>query len=481
MLPTQFAPINPRWEGDRLTLDGIARREVLGGTDLYKRGYRWAKDGPALVPNPAMTSVAPVTLDTILLSDGDGCPYLIYSVDGCRTWKQDAEQDFTDCIDLNDRYGFDFLPVCYTLGTHTLSADFDDMVIPTLEPLIVPSLMRDRLVAMNDFHVQQTSCGGWFIKMDPEIVAALPELARKPDFQVKQMTATPVPGTVIPSVHPGAGPGLAIQKEILDMDLMAARGPAAEDAKSGIHEALISRDANRGMSMTWDGVDGLYTGTATNALRALACMSRTLVASGGKPITLNILTEMPDNESASATKSTIVVDPDLFGGDYRILAWRPDDWGSNPTRQAMLMQAEKDGQATWVEMREAVGDPDPWGSLAEIWVKKFALETDDGKAMILEEEARINGDFDRMEEAKLRREQLVNEQQVPTSMDGGVLDLQGGNPSVMLDVTAGAAGNPAAASLGAAAGAPQAAAAQIANRGGDISGLDYGVTGNGVP
>lgn len=479
LLPTQFAPLNPRWEGDRYVVDGIARREVFGGTALYSRGYRWAKAGPALIRNEAMDSIAPVTLDTLILQDGDGCPYLIYSVDGCRTWKQDGDQDFHDLIDLSDRHGLDFLPVCYTLGLHVLTADPDDMVVPLLEPLIVPSLMRDRLVAMNDFHTSQTSCGGWFVKIDPAIQAVMPELARKPEFKVTQMAATPVPGDVVPAVHPGAGPGLAVQKEMLDMDLMLAQGPRAEEAGSGIHQALIDRDANRGLSMAWDGVDDLFAGTCTNALRALACMSRKL----DKPITLNILTEMPDNDTKSSTRSTVVIDHDMFGGDYRVIAWRKEDWGSNPTRQAMIADAYDRKRATWREMRESIGDADPEGSFVEILSDTIIRESDEGKKMILDEVAKLNNDLRELERAKLRRDQLLNEQNVPMDAAGGIVDPDAANammPGVTLDVTAGAGSNPAADALNASAGAPQAALTQIANQGGDISGVNFGAAPGGA-
>ncbi len=483
LLPSMFAPVNPRWEGDQLAIDGIARRETYGGTDLYRRGFRWGKDLPAMSANPAYQSIAPATLDTLLLQDGDGCPYLIYSIDGCRTYKQDGEQDFNDRIDLNDVYGFDFLPVVLQLGLHTMSADWDDVVIPMLEPLIVPSLMRDRLVAMNDFHTQQTSCGGWFIEPDPAIKDAYPELGQKTSFAVKQMTGVLIPGRATPAVHPGAGPGLMAQKEMLDMDLMLAQGPQSQDANSGIQQALQGRDENRGMNMAWAAIDGLYAGTATNAVRALACMARKL----DKPITLNILTEMPDNDTSSSTKSTVVIDPDIFGGDFRVIAWRPDDWGSNPTKQAMLMDAQKNKQATFYEMREAVGDPDPYGTLAQIFAEDMLTNTPEGKQRILEDVAKTNNDVRELERAKLRREQLLNEQNVPTGMAGGVVDptaqmltseqAGGPIPGVMLDVQSGAGMNPAVAQAGAVAGAPQAATANIAAAGGDVSGLDFGMGG----
>lgn len=483
LLPSQFAPVNPRWEGDRLVVDGIARREKLGGSDLYRRGYRWAKDGAALIPNEAMTSVAAVTLDSLMLQDGDGCPYLIYSVDGCRTWRQDGDRDFSESIDLNDVYGFDFLPVVYQLGLHTMSMNPDDWVIPYLEPLVTPSLMRDRLVAMNDFHVQNTSCGGWFVKIDPAIQSVMPELASKPEFRVKQMAATPVPGDIVPAVHPGAGPGLVVQKEMLDQDIMQAGPQSPTDAaKSGIDRALRSRDEDRGLSMAWDGVDALYAGTATNALRALACMARKI----DKPMTLNLLSDMPDDDASSPTKSTVVVDADMFGGNYRIVAWRPDDWGSDPTKQAMLMEAQKNKQATFVEMREAVGDPDPMGTMAQIFVEDLLLNTPEGKSMVLEEEAKINADLQNLERAKLRRDQLLNQDNVPTGMNGGVIDpnaalvsQQPGSPTpgVTLDASQAAGMNPAQQQLNSVAGSPRAAVTGIANAGGDASGLDFGSGG----
>jgi hypothetical protein len=471
LLPAQFAPINPRWEGDRLAVDGIARRETYGGVELYRRGYRWAKDGPALLPSDAMTSTSPVTLSTLLLQDGDGCPYLIYSVDGCRTWRSDAEADFSESIDLHDAYGFDFLPVVYQLGLHVMSATPDEWVIPYLLPLVTPSLHRDRLVAMNDFHVQQTACGGWFVKVDPQIRETMPELAQRPEWKIKQMTATPVPGDVTPAVHPGAGPGLVTQKEMLDQDILLAGPNAAAlggaGAQSGIDRALIGRDEDRGLSMAWDGLDALYAGTASNALRALACLAR----KHGEPITLNILTEMPDNDTSSSTKSTVVVDPDMFGGDYRVVAWRPEDWGSDPTRQAMIMDAQKNKQATWTEMREAVGDPDPVGTLAQIFVEDLVMNTPEGKAMVLEEAAKINADLKAMERSKLRRDKLLNQDDVPMGMAAGVAQPPDPNagllseqgpvmPGVTLDVAAGAPGpiNPASSSSTPSSGGPQAAA-----------------------
>lgn len=485
LLPSEFAPVNPHWVGDELQVDGIATRRTYGGTDLYRSGYRWlpkgSDGGPTFIANPAWSSIAPVTLDTLLLRDGDGRPYLIYAVDGCKTWKQDGDRDFTDVIDLHDCYGYDFLPIVYQVALSTMTPEFDDMVIPHLEAMIVPSLMRDRLVAMNDFHTMQVSCGGWFVKIDPAIQAAMPELAQKPEFKVKQMTATPVPGDVVPAVHPGAGPGLLAQKEMLDQDLLLSQATGGRQGTSGIQTALLERDEARG-SMAQPAVDALYESTISNGLRGLACMARHL----NRPIELNILTDYPGDDSASSKRPTVVVDADMFGGDYRVVAWRPGAWGSDPTKQAMMQEAIKNKLETRVALLEEVGEADPWGKLADIFVEDLLLNTPEGKSIVLQEEAKINKDLQALERAKLRRDQLLNQEDVPTGFAGGVMDPnaalmseQPGSavPGVTMDVTTAAGANPATNQLNAAAGAPRAAVSQIAQAGGDVSGLDFGLGG----
>ncbi len=477
-LPSQMAPINPRMEGDTWRVDGLAVVQEFSGTDLYRRGYRWYKDGPGLLPADSMGAHNAVTLHSVYLSDGDGRPYLIYCVsEGAnifRTERQGDNGEYAEVIDLYEAAGFDFLPVVWRPGLHVMHANADEMIIPWLTPEITPGLMRDRLVAMNDFHVQQTACGGWFYTPTAEARDAMAGASLPQRVEIKQMAVTMVPGPVTPAVHPGAGPGLAVQKAILDQDLMAADASNADSANSGIERALITRDKGRGMSMVWDAIDGLFADTATNANRALACLAR----HRGEPITLNILTEMP-GEGASAKKSTVTIDPDMFGGDYRMVAWRAEEWGSNPTKQAMLMDAQKNKQASWTEMRESVGDPDPMGTLAQIFVEDLVMNTPEGKQMVLDEEAKRNGDLREMERARLRAEQLMNEQNIPTGMAAGVgngAGLQSETPGapvpgVTLDV---ATGNPAAAQLGAVQGAPLSATSGIAAAGGDVSGLDFG-------
>ena len=107
------------------------------------------------------------------------------------------------------------------------------------------------------------------------------------------------------------------------------------------------------------------------------------------------------------------------------------------------------------------------------------MNTPEGKQMVLDEEAKRNGDLREMERARLRAEQLMNEQNIPTGMAAGVgngAGLQSETPGppvpgVTLDV---ATGNPAAAQLGAVQGAPLSATSGIAAAGGDVSGLDFG-------
>jgi hypothetical protein len=155
--------------------------------------------------------------------------------------------------------------------------------------------------------------------------------------------------------------------------LASSQRGQAQHASSGIHEALLDRDQARSMSGTWDAIDGLYADTATNALRTLACMARMLPPD--YTITLVILTEMPENATASPTKSTVVIDPDMFGADYRVVTWRPGAWGSNPTKQALMGEAVKNKQETFYALRDEVGDPDPYGTMAQIFAEDTLMNT----------------------------------------------------------------------------------------------------------
>ena len=100
-------------------------------------------------------------------------------------------------------------------------------------------------------------------------------------------------------------------------------------------------------------------------------------------------------------------------------------------------------------MREAVGDPDPVGTLAQIFVEDLVMNTPEGKAMVLEEAAKINADPQGDGAVKLRRDKLLNQDDVPMGMAAGVAQPPDPNagllseqgpvmPGVTLDVAAGA-------------------------------------------
>lgn len=484
-----MAMLNPRFEGRRMLLDGLALREKFDSVDLYSRGLRWGqRSGPnaALVPADSLTKSAPVTLDTMLLTDGDGRPYLIRSVDGCETYQQGEGGEWSETIDLFKDHGIDFLPIAAAYGMHFAVRDVDQRAIPYMLPLMGPLLARDRLMTTTDFHAGQTSWGGWWIKPDPQVVAAMPELAKKVNFDADPMRASTVPGDVIPAIHPGAGPAVMVLKEMIDADLESAgTNPAAlggAGATGMMDRAMIVRDSRRGMSQVWTGVDTLYAWTASNACRVMAC----LVRKRGKPLSLNMLTEQPGEvpgEKPSPTRSKVVVDADMFGGDYTLRAQRPDRWGDDPATQAMLMDAVDRKKATFSEMRSSVGDPSPMDTLATILWEDYFLNDPDGKKLLLDDVARINSDFERLERERLEAEAEVNAQGVPMGNAAGVADPNAGGlpsggqqPGVTLDVTAnpnGPMGSPGDAMNGATVSASRGSGqlGRIAGIGADASGL----------
>lgn len=484
--PEQMAPLNPRFEGDGIVVDGLAIRQSFDGTDLYRRGYRWAeKKADALIPAPSMTGGGAVTLDTLWLSDGDGRPYLIYSVNGLRTWRSGDDGDYSETVDLFDAYGMDFLAVGYGYGLHYAVPAADDRVVPYMEPLIGGLLARDKLMAVTAWHTEQTAWGGWFYKPDPALLAAQANLAMPDSITIQTGKVTKVNGDVMPTVHPGAGPAVQTLKMMIDSDLAEAGiNPAAmggAGATGVTDRAMIQRDEKRGLSMIWNGIDNLYGQTASNANRALACLAR----KRNEPITLNLLTEVPgDQAGATSTKrSTVVIDADMYGGDYRVKAVRKKAPGDDPATTMMLLQMWKDGAITFDYVAESIGVSDSWALLAQIFAEKLTT-SEEGVKAIMEHAARQNADLKELERAKLRSEKLLNEQNVPAPMAAGVAMPPQPQGAPVASVEMGSLGPggpvPAQQALNASSGAAigQAQISRVAGVGGDASGLSPG--GGGI-
>lgn len=471
----QMAPINPRREGVRWAVDGLAERKRYTASVLYKRGYRWFKDGPGLVPADSMRGNGDVTLERLFLTDHDGRPYLIYAVDGMKTWIKSEGGEWAETIDLYDEYGFDFLPVAWRPGLHLPGAAADEMLVPFVEPLLGAFLIRNKLITLTDYHAGQTAWGGWFVEPDPAILQALPDLAKKLTFEGKALTATVVPGKVTPAVHAGAGREVEVLKAAVDMDLIEASSTGQQGtADSGIAKAIENRDEKRANAQIWGNVDGLYADTATNANRAMACLAR----KRGHAITLNLLTDVP-GEGTSTKRSTVEFDADMYGGDYSVVALRPEKLGDNPARTALALEMWNNDAGTIDAVAESIGESDVYGWIGKVFAQRKLLTTPEGMAQILEAEAKLNADLKELEKAKLREAGVVDEEGVPMQASAGVGDpatmLQSqpppGQPIVSMDITSGGAQSVAGqygASL--ATGPIQ----NIAKSGGDTSGLEMG-------
>lgn len=473
----QMAPLRPRFVGTQLTIDGMARQESFDANELYRRGYRWFKDGPGLIPAETMGGGA-VTLRSVLIQDREGRPFLLFSVDGLRTELQTQAGEYCDKIDLYDRYGLDFLPVAYAYGLHFAAVGADSRVVPLLDPVMGSLLIRNKIVTLSDFHAGQTAWGGYWIKPDPAIVQAYPALAQKLTFEPKALQATVVPGDVRSAVHDGSGQEVVVLKAMVDMDLAENQPAPAQPAAgaSGIAQAISNRDQKREMAKVWNGVDSLFATTAQHACRALACLAR----KRGENIKLNLLTEVPGEQRGlrSTTRSTVEVDPDMFGGDYTLVTQRPDKLGDNPAKTMLAIEMWSKDVGTIDAVAESIGESDTWGWMADVFSQRTLLATPEGRKMILEDAAKTNADLRELERAKLREQQVVDEQGIPMAASAGVEGLatpdQNGQPVVTADLSSGGMQ-----SLGAQYGAAQATGPinNIAAAGGDASGLEMGAGG----
>ena len=211
----------------------------------------------------------------------------------------------------------------------------------------------------------------------------------------------------------------------------------------------------------------------SRSCRALACLAR----KRGENIKLNLLTEVPGEQrgTRATTRSTVEVDPDMFGGDYSLTPIRPEKLGDNPAKTMLAVQMWKDEVGTIDAVAESIGESDTYGWMATVFAQRTLLATPEGRKMVLEDVAKQNADLRELERNKLREQQMVDEQGLPMGMAAGVEGLQtpDANGQPMLTADLGNGGGGAAQSLGAQFGAAQATGPinNIAAAGGDASAL----------
>jgi hypothetical protein len=371
----EAVPINLRWVGKDLQLDGLITRRKFSKTELiHDHGFVWRNmGGPQL--SPSEDEFAEAELLTIWRCDKDG-PYIAYSVNGEDTWRQDnttPDRKMVDAVIDLKQFGMDELPVTWQMGWHTARRDMDKAGIPFPWAFGSNWATANAIISALCYRQWAYSYLGPFIELpaDDQVLARLQSsggILR--DFQLKPMTAQTVPGKVTFPVAPGSGPDTSmVLAQVLGSNQSQATPTTAlggPGAASGLDRSLTVRQALDALGQIMDAGLALARFSARIQNKYYVGMSETI----GEPLPIRVNPAVPPGGESTNTKPIITVPKDMFGGVYDMDAEYPRKPGENIPQVQQWFEIFQGGGMDYFEFRElGFGDQSPDVSLARrvVW------------------------------------------------------------------------------------------------------------------
>lgn len=391
----ECTPMNPVIKGDRVEIDGLCVKREFS-TSRLRRRYFWGTAGAAEPMSDSATKS--LTLYELWALDEDGYPYVSYCIDGQPTrFRDETLRDVPDktwaTIDLSPYCCR--LPVVYQYGwSFPGVSNADDRAVPFVNPFGRTWMGIDTLMTAKVYHGYRTGFTGWFLEYDAAALAeAGMEGALPPHFEIPPNEVVPVPGRVVPSVHPGTGGDidklLAVMSAQVESELPSEQALGAGSSSSGFERQVAAGDALGAQHQVIEGRRRMYAETASIVFEVLSRLGERHDEPVRVYANVPIPTEQPGRQSAE--RRILQIDPELAGDVYEIEA----EYVKQPGENLALRQQNFDlVQKSLMPLRKALeadGDPAPEVTIAEIEYDKVR-QSDIGQARILELMAKIAGD-----------------------------------------------------------------------------------------
>ena len=434
----QCVPINPRTVGNDVQLDGLLVRTRYTRNKLIKNGWRWegmrdSLQQPATDYDYRVSTVSnwsearqsstasgwsgfdQVTLYEAWLEDEDG-PFAAFCVDGKPTTRVSSSGDeilVDGVLDLEQKWGIERLPICYSYGLRWYSPNPDARSIPFSQPLRGSWIGANTLRAAMTYHTWATAYLGWAYKPDPEVVRAMSEAGLALTMEVQPMKVIPVAGDLSPLVHPGPG------REVLDLYGMhkedaQREGPSAAafgggSADSAIGHSVQARDSLAALYHASEGSRRLFEQVGSTLLELGCALSEKFDTP--LPIARNIETPVQQmGDTVSASRAPIILRAKDAGGVYDLHAIYAKQRGDDLAKRQQNVELVKSGLMTTRTFLEEDGDPAPEITWAELQAEELS-KTPVIQARRLQLAASYAGD---QEQADLMRA-MASEQAAPNS------------------------------------------------------------------
>jgi hypothetical protein len=363
---SECAPINPRWVGDRVVLDGLVRERTFTVSELQRKRYRWFENGRLVEPDYANGSQHALTLLETWLTDEDDLPFVSYSItNGDKAFEtkklaRDGTRMVEAQIDLSSEWGITTLPIAWEYGWHWAVPKPGDRGIPFIYPFIEAFLSALNMLGGVVAHTHLTGFGGWVVLKDPR----QPGLTAITSPNNEPITAGPLEIVELegrdlkPLVHNGASP-MAVEMLKLLLGSIQDEGPPSGAfggaAESGLDRTVMMRQVEHAVYDITNGRRRLYERAASHMLMvgcAIGMSSKLDV-----PIYKNV--EVPES-GKRGQRNIVVLHPDDTDEVYDYQAVYPTKPGDNLALAAQLWNFYIGGGILEEEWREwAFGDKHP--------------------------------------------------------------------------------------------------------------------------
>ena len=435
-----FIPLNPRFSGKKVKVDGAICRRLFRRSELLDKGYRWTGCEDLLEP-----------VDALQGNDGDfylytlyylyrGRPLVIYQVGDRGTTFQDGT---TAVIDLWQEYGIPELPIHFEYGQFWAASDPDLRSMPFTQPYMQNWLNRDAVLTGLNIAAWASGFPTWGQKIDknslPQAINGEVDLA----FQMRPNSIVPLYGDLIQLTSTGSNQDVRtilmaldtqVKEDLPDKGAFGGDGPT-----SGLDRQVQGRD----VEIAHGDVIEAYRRTKEAAGRFGLMIADALGKKSKRPVSLYVSSPGPIAQVGQQSTVTALVQlkPGLIGKSYDVVAVFPNRPGENLAGIAQLQTLAEAGLILREEFRELWGDPHPEIFEAKLRIQRY-YDSPEGQMDLMQ------GMAEYLADEKLRQlYQLAGDNRVTGTQPGAF------STAAMGDLHA--AGGGAAAAIPGGQGAPQ--------------------------
>jgi hypothetical protein len=457
-----FAPINPRFVGKGVAIDGVVIRRLFARDELRSRGYWWDEDGDAMeqVGAEGMGKDGDVYLYETYLKDGrNGHIFVAYQVAGCYTTKgptgKSGRENEIAIIDLTAKYGMTRVPVVFRYGTHFGTSDPSRRSVPFILPYASDMKRRDILATATTISAMWDAMPAYGQRITPDNT---PAAALNGDVDlnitVRPNSIVPIYGDLERIGGQGVGKDVPMLMGYFDSSFKGqAPDPGAlggPGPTSGVDRVQQGTDMEKAHSHVLEGGRSGYEEAASLALEICTNLGK---MPGKPPVSINVLSKIPAAQPGSKpTQQRLTLSPNAAGTNWTLVAHYPSQPGENLAAAAQWQSfaTGEDPLITREEFRTwAVGDPSPEIFEAKRMLQRW-MDTDAGMQYVMEQVTEALAD-DRLKSIlELQNEGRMTPGQVPTAAMADVMPApqvapQLGRPDV--SALAGAVGGAVQASV----------------------------------